>query len=91
MTGEPPSLTTCDHDSVISVYMNILTYNGLMRVDHETLEIVPDLAAEYTVENDTDWIFTLKDNIKFHNGEPCTAEDVKASIEWAKTFPGSAN
>lgn len=91
LTGEPPFLTTCDHDSVISVYMNILTYNGLMRVDHETLEIVPDLAAEYTVENDTDWIFTLKDNIKFHNGEPCTAEDVKASIEWAKTFPGSAN
>lgn len=91
LTGEPPSLTTCDHDSVISVYMNILTYNGLMRVDHETLEVVPDLAAEYTVENDTDWTFILKDNIKFHNGEPCTAADVAASIEWAKTFPGSAN
>lgn len=91
LTGEPPSLTTCDHDSVISVCMNILTYNGLMRVDHETLEVVPDLAAEYTVENDTDWTFKLKDNIKFHNGEECTAEDVAASIEWAKTFPGSAN
>lgn len=25
LTGEPPSLTTCDHDSVISVYMNIWT------------------------------------------------------------------
>lgn len=91
LTGEPPSLTTCDHDSLSAVYMNILTYNGLMRVDHETLGVVPDLAKEYTVENDTDWVFTLKDGIKFHDGSDCTAEDVAASIEWAKTFPGSAN
>lgn len=91
LTGEPPSLTTCDHDSLISVYMNVLTYNGLMRIDNETLDVVPDLAAEYTVENDTDWTFKLKEGIKFHNGEECTAEDVAASIEWAKTFPGSAN
>lgn len=91
LTGEPPSLTTCDHDSIISVYMNLLTYNGLMRIDNETLDVVPDLAAEYHVENDTDWYFTLKDGIKFHNGESCTAADVAASIEWAKTFPGSSN
>lgn len=91
LTGEPPSLTTCDHDSIISVYMNILTYNGLMRIDNETLEVVPDLAADYHVENGTDWYFTLKDGIKFHNGETCTAKDVAASIEWAKTFPGSSN
>lgn len=91
LTGEPPSLTSCDHDSLISVYMNILTYNGLMRIDNETLSAVLDLAKEYSVENDTDWTFKLKEGIKFHNGEPCTAEDVAASIEWAKTFPGSSN
>ena len=83
LTSEPPSLTTCDHDSIVGVYMNLLTYNGLMRVDHETLEVVPDLAESYTVENETEWTFVLKDGIKFH--------DVAASIEWAKTFPGSAN
>ena len=71
--------------------MNLLTYNGLMRVDHETLEVVPDLAESYTVENETDWTFVLKDGIKFHDGSDCTAQDVAASIEWAKTFPGSAN
>ena len=91
LTSEPPSLTTCDHDSIVGVYMNLLTYNGLMRVDHETLEVVPDLAESYTVENETDWTFVLKDGIKFHDGSDCTAQDVAASIEWAKTFPGSAN
>lgn len=91
LTSEPPSLTTCDHDSIVGVYMNLLTYNGLMRVDHETLEVVPDLAESYTVENETEWTFVLKDGIKFHDGSDCTAQDVAASIEWAKTFPGSAN
>lgn len=91
LTGEPPSLTTCDHDSLISVYMNILTYNGLMRVDHETLEILPDLAESYKTESDTDWIFKLKEGVKFHNGEELTADDVVASINWAKSFPASAS
>lgn len=40
LTSEPPSLTTCDHDSLISVGMNMLTYNGLMRIDNETLQPV---------------------------------------------------
>jgi len=91
LTGEPPSLTTCDHDSLISVYMNILTYNGLMRVDHATLEILPDLAESYKTEGDTDWVFKLKEGVKFHNGEEMTADDVVASINWAKSFPASAS
>lgn len=91
LTSEPPSLTTCDHDSLISVYMNILTYNGLTRIDHDTLDVVPDLAKEWKNENDTDWIFTLKEGVKFHNGEVLKADDVVASIEWAKTFASSAN
>ncbi len=91
LTGEPPSLTTCDHDSLIAVYMNILTYNGLMRVDHETLDILPDLAESYSVENETDWTFKLKQGVKFHNGDEMTAEDVVASIEWAKSFAASAS
>lgn len=71
--------------------MNILTYNGLMRVDHATLEILPDLAESYKTESDTEWIFKLKEGVKFHNGEEMTADDVAASINWAKSFPASAS
>lgn len=89
--NEPPSLTTCDHDSVSSVFMNLLTYNGLMRITQDTLKAVPDLAESYTVENDVDWYFKLKKDVLFHDGSKLTSADVVASLEWAKTFPASSN
>lgn len=89
LTSEPPSLSTCDHDSLISVGMNMLTFNGLVRIDNETLMPVLDLAEEYTVENDVDWIFKLKEGVKFHNGDDFTADDVVASLEYAKSIPAS--
>jgi peptide/nickel transport system substrate-binding protein len=89
LTSEPPSLTTCDHDSLISVGQNILTFNGLVRIDHATLEPMMDLAESYAVENDVEWIFKLKKGVKFHNGDEFNAADVKATIEYAKTVPGS--
>ena len=90
LTSEPPSLTTCDHDSLISVGINMLTYNGLVRIDNATLMPELDLASEYKVENEVDWIFKLKEGVKFHNGEEMTSADVVASLEYAKSIPGSA-
>ncbi|HHW27000.1 MAG TPA: ABC transporter substrate-binding protein [Firmicutes bacterium] len=89
LTSEPPSLTTCDHDSLISVGLNLLTFNSLYKIDHASLLPVPDLAYEYSVENDTEWTFKLKEGVKFHNGDLFTAHDVVATIEYAKTVPGS--
>ncbi|MDA0263976.1 MAG: ABC transporter substrate-binding protein [Chloroflexi bacterium] len=38
-------------------------------------------AKEWSMSPDArKWTFTLRDNIKFHNGDPLTAEDVKFSI-----------
>lgn len=90
-TSEPPSLTTCDHDSLISVGFNMMTYNGLTRIDNATLQPVLDLASDYRVENEVDWIFTLKEGVKFHNGDDFTADDVVASLETAKANPASVN
>lgn len=89
--NEPPSLSSVDHDSISSVYMNMLTYNGLIKINADTLEAVPDLAESYSVENDVNWIFKLKQGVKFHDGTELKAADVVASIEWSKTFPASSN
>src|SRR5215813_8958603 len=44
---------------------------------------VPMLATEWKLIDDTTWEFKLRDGVKFHNGTPFTAKDVKASIERA--------
>ena len=90
-TSEPPSLTTCDHDSLIAVGINMLTYNGLTRINMATLEPELDLASDYRIENEVEWIFTIKQGVKFHNGEELTADDVVASLLYAKSVPSSVN
>ncbi|MFN0091081.1 MAG: ABC transporter substrate-binding protein [Acidimicrobiales bacterium] len=45
-------------------------------------QLAPSLAVSYKVAEDyKSATFTLRDGIKFHNGEPITAEDVKFSFE----------
>ena len=89
MTSEPPSLSIYDHSSLLSVLMNVQMYNGLMRIDYNTLEPVCDLAEDYSVEDDTVWTFKLKENVMFHNGEKMTSADVVASLNYAKSLPAA--
>ena len=55
-------------------------FDTLIRKDNSTGEYEPCLATEWVWENDnTDLVFTLRDDVTFHNGEPMTAEDVAFS------------
>jgi oligopeptide transport system substrate-binding protein len=59
-------------------------FDGLMDYKPGTTELEPDLAKEYTVSDDgLTYTFKLRDGIKFHNGRPVTAADVKYSLERA--------
>lgn len=61
-------------------------------------ELVPDLATDLGTPNDdfTEWTFTLKDGIKWENGDPVTADEVAFGIkrsfdnEQFATGPGTA-
>ncbi|MBA2669856.1 MAG: ABC transporter substrate-binding protein [Gemmatimonadetes bacterium] len=50
----------------------------------------PSLATEWTQIDDTVWEFSLRDDVVFHDGQPLTAADVKASVELASGFSGES-
>jgi len=72
-----------------------MMYSNLVDIDPETGEIVADLATEWKdiSENGdyTLWEFKLRDDVKFHNGEQLTAEDVVFSWNLANDPSQSAN
>ncbi|SDC28538.1 glutathione transport system substrate-binding protein [Paenibacillus sp. UNCCL117] len=56
-------------------------YEGLMGFD-ENMNVVPMLAASHTISEDgLVYTFTLKENIKFHDGTDFNAEAVKANLD----------
>jgi len=60
-----------------------LIYTGLLRWN-KNMEIEPDLAVSWENPDPTTYIFRLRQGVKFHNGKPFTAEDVKFTIERIK-------
>jgi peptide/nickel transport system substrate-binding protein len=54
------------------------------------LEIVPQLATEWHwVDGNKGLVMTLREGVKFHDGEPLNAAAVKYSLERHLTMPGS--
>lgn len=56
-------------------------FEGLVKPDSQG-NIIPAVASEYVMSNEgKTYTFTLREGIKFHNGELVTAEDVKYSLD----------
>jgi len=50
--------------------------------------LIPWLAEDYEIkENGKQYLFTLRDGVKWHDGTPFTNEDVKFSFEYASQYP----
>ncbi|MBP9772071.1 MAG: hypothetical protein KBD16_04105 [Candidatus Pacebacteria bacterium] len=57
-----------------------LVYSGLMRPTVEGL-LIPDLAESYSISEDkTTYTFTVRENARFHDGTPVTADDVVFTV-----------
>ena len=58
---------------------NSYVYEALVQYDKK-FEVVPQLATKWEQVSPTQWRFHLRPNVKFHEGEPLTADDVVFSI-----------
>ena len=66
-------------------------YDQLFRLDHE-VKLNPALAESYEISDDG-LLITLKirQGVTYHSGNPMTAEDVVANLEWARSADAAEN
>lgn len=62
----------------MQVYQHV--FAKLVQMD-ETYQIQPDIAESWSQESPTSWLFELRQDATFHNGDPVTARDVKYSLD----------
>ncbi len=61
--------------------INIMIFNGLTAHDGDN-QVVPGLAKSWDYDEETcTYTFHLEEGVKWHDGEPFTADDVKFTIE----------
>ncbi|MDQ6906078.1 MAG: peptide-binding protein [Chloroflexota bacterium] len=67
---------------VYSGYITSLIFDGLVIVDPDTLDASPRLATKWEIAPDgKTYTFTLKQGVKWHDGQPFSADDVKFSYD----------
>ena len=65
-----------------SIYVTNQIYDTLVRYEEENTEVKPALATDWEVSDDNlVWTFQLRDDVKFHDGNDFTAEDVVYNFE----------
>ena len=81
--SQPAEATTMDpgrSTQVLTVNYFYNLYDTLTRWD-TGLRLGPGLATAWKSVNETTWEFTLRQGVRFHDGSPFSAEDVKATLE----------
>src|SRR5690625_1870835 len=89
-SNQPPTLDIPQTTATVAREISHMIYEPLVTLD-SSLEVEPMLAESYDISDDGDVItFHLRKDIKFHNGEEMTSEDVVASMERWQEFSSAA-
>jgi len=80
--ADPPTLDPHLTSDTTSAGIVVEVFSGLVALNVD-LQLVPDLAESWTIENGLVYTFKLRPNATFHNGKPVTAADFKWSLERA--------
>jgi peptide/nickel transport system substrate-binding protein len=79
--GAPVSISPLTARTQVDRDLVALTFSGLVR-NGPSGTLVPDLARSWSVDDaGTTWTVTLRDDARWHDGEPVTADDVVFTIE----------
>ncbi len=88
LASEPTSIDPNYHNLGPNSAMAYHVFDRLVHQDR-TQRLVPGLAESWRALDDVTWEFKLRNNVRFHDGTPFTAEDVKYTIERIPKIPNS--
>lgn len=88
--GEPAGLYGADETDGEALRAIEQVMQSLLAYDPKTGEVLPALATEWSANADlSEWTFTLRDGVTFHNGATFDANDVVQSyvVQWDASNP----
>lgn len=78
---DAPTMDPHMHSARMGIIINQHIFDTLLTRDTRTYKPAPHLAEAVVNVNPTTWELRLRKGVRFHNGEPFTAESVKFSFE----------
>ncbi len=79
---DPPTLDPALSTDNLSEAVIVNLFRGLVEMDPATLKVKPAVASSWTISNDhLNYVFKLREGVRFHNGRQVTAADVRYSFE----------
>jgi peptide/nickel transport system substrate-binding protein len=91
--GAPPSLSPHEEATVSTVQQASPCFNNLVYFDprqrQESLDtVIPELAERWSWQNDyRTLVFSLRKDVRWHDGKPFTSEDVKYTFDMVRGAP----
>ncbi|MHC1762282.1 MAG: ABC transporter substrate-binding protein [Negativicutes bacterium] len=84
------SVDKMENSTVVGNQIWDMVFDGVMTIDPKTKAVVPRLAEKVDKVSPTEYVFTLRKGVKFHDGTVLKASDVKYTLERMKTMPAVA-
>lgn len=92
--AEPTSLDPAQTKEMVTWMFMYNVSDALVYFNWETQQYEPAIATEWTISDDgKEYTFTIRENVKFHNGDILTVDDVVFSLNRAiaSSFTASTN
>ncbi len=88
LKAEPSSMDPHYHNLTPNNMMSEYTFDKLVK-QYNKQNLKPGLAISWQPIDDLTWEFKLRQGVKFHDGTPFSAEDVKFTLERGPNVPNS--
>lgn len=81
--NDPISFDPHNRVNASATVLQRMVYQCLTRHNPRTMAVEPALATKWEYTKPTELVWTLRQNVMFHNGQPFTAEDAKWNVDRA--------